>query len=134
MNLITTETWNAQRRMRFLFFRKNAVFSAPLWFKHHERRWASGHAGRARLSRAHEDRRGSRIAREFFRSWLPRDDSVVAHTNALSLPEMPAPSPGAAERPSSEWDYRPIRNRLATGRAHVASATGHSAIEVVREV
>jgi hypothetical protein len=135
MNLITTEAQGTQRRMRFLFFRKNAVFSVPLWFKHHERRWASGHAGRARLSRADEHRRGSHIAREFFRSWRPTDDSVAPYRSAaLPLPEIPAPSPHAAERSSSEWDYRPIRNRLATGRVRVAAATGHSAIEVVREV
>jgi hypothetical protein len=134
MNLITTEVQSAQRRMRFLFFRKNAVFSVPVWFKHHERRWAIEHADRVRLSRADEHRRGSRSAREFFRSWLPTDDSVVPYRNALSLPEIPAPSSHAARRPSLEWDYRRICNRLATGRVRVAAATGHSAIEVVREV
>lgn len=134
MNLITTETPSARRRMRFSFFRKNAAFSVPLWSKHHERRWASGHAGRARLSRSDEQCRGSRIAREFFRSWFPRDDSIVPSRRSVSLPEIFTPSPHAAERSNSEWDYRPIRNRLATERVRVAAATGHSAIEVVREV
>jgi hypothetical protein len=135
VSLITTEARNAQGRMRFLFFRKNAVFSAPLRFKRHERGWASGHPGRARVSRADEHCRGSRIAREFFWSWLPRYDSVAPYRSTVpSLPKIPAPSPPAAERSSSEWDYHPIRNQTATERVRLAAATGHSVIKVVREV
>jgi len=136
MNLMTTEAPSAQRRMRSLFFRKNVVFSLPLWFKHHERRWAIEHADRVRLNRADEHFRGSRIAREFLRCWLPGYDSVVPLQKHRPIATgNTAPLSHATGRPSLEWDYRPIRDRLATGRARAAVAAGGPlAIRVVREV